>query len=246
MTKRKPRSRKSAAAASPRRRVGPLWWGAGLLALGWIAFDANRPVVERHLPALAALRLPWEAAPAPPARRVAASERTAAPRPASPRPAAARSKEAERPAEPRQAALRPPASPMKPGVPETRPAHPAPAPARPVAAPSQAAAPTAAPSGAGLVTRAPVPLRRAPQAGAPVWMVLDAGRPLRVTRREGAFARVESGIFTGWVDAAVLPPAAAPPAGASAPATRSTMPTLAAAGARRAGPTPAAGVPGAR
>jgi hypothetical protein len=74
-------------------------------------------------------------------------------------------------------------------------------------------------------------------------MVLDAGRPLRVTRREGHFARVESGIFTGWVEAAVVPDAAAPSA-APVPARATTMPTLAAADARRGGPVPSASVPG--
>ncbi|RIY02739.1 hypothetical protein D3218_05140 [Aureimonas flava] len=260
MAQRKPRSRKAAAPrrGAARHRVGPLWWGAGLLALGWIALDANRPMMERHVPQLAMLRLPWDAAETPPARQPAAPRRVAAvpdPARAAARPAEPRQIE-PRKAEPRQAAV-----PARTAVPDARPPRPVPASAS-ASAPAQGQAPapasastpaspppaaSAAPAGAHLVTRAPVPLRRAPRAGAPVWMVLDPGRPLRVTRREGGFARVESGIFTGWVDASVLPAPATreTPRPSAQPAPRAAMPTLAAAAARPAAPVPVAGVPGA-
>ncbi|WP_279483175.1 SH3 domain-containing protein [Aureimonas sp. SK2] len=255
MPQRKPRSRKASAASSRARagsgRVGPLWWGAGILALGWIAFDANRPLVERHVPQLADLRMPWQAPEPAPARRETpraapvreAAERPAA-RPASPRPAA----KPQQPEAPRTAALRAPVPPavVKPAV--VKPVVPVAAPRRGEEAPGRPAAPAAGvvralpTTGSSFTTQGPTPLRRAPSAGSPVWMVLDAGRPLRVTRREGGFARVESGIFTGWVEAAVVPEAAtAPPA--AVPARAGTMPTLAAAAARRAGPVPTASVP---
>ncbi|MBB3936265.1 SH3 domain-containing protein [Aureimonas phyllosphaerae] len=249
MTQRKPRSRKGAKPRAPAgRRVGPVWWGLGILAVGWIAFDANRAVVERHVPQVAALERMLTEANAP-----ATAHRDAAPRRPAVTPAAVdRPRSAEpRAPEARQAALRPPAAnppPPRAAVPDARPASaaaaPAPAPAArtPVAVPAKVE--RAAPAGDGrFVTRSPTPLRRSPSAGAPAWMVLDAGRPLRVTRREGGFARVESGIFTGWVDAAVVPEAVTPSA-APAPVRSTTMPTLAAADARRGGPVPAASVPG--
>lgn len=247
MTQRKPRSRKGAKPRSAAgRRVGPVWWGLGILAVGWIAFDANRAVVERHVPQVAALERMLTGAKPP-----ATAHRNAVPKRPSETPAAVeRPRSAEpRAPEARQAALRPPtANPLPPraAVPDARPASavPAPAPAArtPVAVPTKVE--RAAPAGDGrFVTRSPTPLRRAPSAGAPAWMVLDAGRPLRVTRREGGFARVESGIFTGWVEATVVPEAAAPSV-APAPLRATTMPTLAAADARRGGPVPAASVPG--
>ncbi|KQQ89636.1 SH3 domain-containing protein [Aureimonas sp. Leaf324] len=251
MTQRKPRSRKGAKpSAAAARRVGPVWWGLGILAVGWIAFDANRAVVERHVPQVAALeRMLTGAKPPAPARRDAAPKRAAEPPVAVERPRAAE----PRAADPRQAALRPPAAnplPPRAAVPDARPASaapasaPAPTPAARSAVAVSARVERAAPAGEGrFVTRSPTPLRRAPSAGAPAWMVLDAGRPLRVTRREGHFARVESGIFTGWVEAAVVPDAAAPSA-APVPARATTMPTLAAADARRGGPVPSASVPG--
>lgn len=241
MPQRKPRPRKgkSAAARSGSRRggIGLLWWGAGALAIGWIAFDANRPAVERHWPQIAAIRLPWDEAPkARPAARPAA--------PAHPSAAAADpvrrliatstpSKPApERAADTRQAALRAPAPTPKSALPEARPARPAPV------VPMPARVQPAAPGAGGLVTRSALPLRRAPEAGAPAWMVLEPGRPLRVTARQGGFARVESGIFTGWVEADLVSPAVP----AARTATRSTMPVLAA-GSGRAGPVPTASVP---
>lgn len=251
MTQRKPRSRKGAKPRSAAaRRVGPVWWGLGILAVGWIAFDANRAVVERHVPQVAALErmLTGGTTPAP-ARRDAAPKRPAVTPGAVERARPAEPRAVEpRPTEPRQTALRPPAAnplPPRAAVPDARPvsAAPVPAPAArvPVAVPTKVE--RAAPAGEGrFVTRSPTPLRRAPSAGAPAWMVLEAGRPLRVTRREGGFARVESGIFTGWVEAAVVPEAA--PSAAPAPLRATTMPTLAAADARRGGPVPAAAVPG--
>ncbi|MFD2238315.1 SH3 domain-containing protein, partial [Aureimonas populi] len=65
-------------------------------------------------------------------------------------------------------------------------------------------APAGASCGSLTVTRASAPLRREPSAGAPVWVTLEAGRPLRVTGRQGAWRRVESGIFTGWIDAGLV------------------------------------------
>lgn len=252
MTQRKPRSRKGAKPRSAAaRRVGPVWWGLGILAVGWIAFDANRALVERHVPQVAALeRMLTGAKPPAPARRDAAPKRAAETAVGVERPRAAEPRAADpRPGEPQLAALRPPAAnppPPRAAVPDARPAPAAPASApaarSPVAVPARVE--RAAPAGEGrFVTRSPTPLRRAPSAGAPAWMVLDAGRPLRVTRREGSFARVESGIFTGWVEAAVVPEAAAPSA-APVPARATTMPTLAAADARRGGPVPSASVPG--
>ncbi|WP_182086522.1 SH3 domain-containing protein [Aureimonas sp. ME7] len=239
MTKRKPR-RKTAAASRKGGlgQVGWVWWTAGALAVGWIAFDANRAAIERHVPQLARLARPGGEAEIP--RRAAAPERqpTRAAPPVRQAPST--------PAPARVPAAVPKAPVPKATVPEERPVRTAAiAPAAPQPRPMAAATPSPAReteavrivSGSALATRQPMPLRREPSAGAPVWMVLDAGRPLRVTRRQGDWALVQSGIFTGWVAASAV--AAPRPVG-------TVMPALAAARSGRGGPVPEAAIPGTR
>lgn len=207
------RRRKPAKTARP--RIGRGWQAAGLILVGFVAFDANRDAILDRLPTLSTLT-GLAAAPQAPAP----SRSAAAPVAVAPARAPAASPPAAKPPEPRREAARSiPAAPI-PAHSATTPVQTAPASARTAAAVPSARPPagTAAPAMPfmGATSRA-APLRREPSATAPVWVTLEPGHTVRVTARQGQWQRVEAGIFVGWVEAGSI---AAPQASAPAQAAR--------------------------
>ena len=183
MTKRKPRRK---APKKAQRSIGWLWWTAGLLSIGWIAFDANRAAILTAVPQLTALT-------AEPQARVASSEEPPSP--------AVQARSAQIPtAEKPAVSVTPPPTRIAAVTRDRAPAEVVPT-QRPGAR-RQAAA--------GTVTRRATPLLREPSRDAPVWVTLEAGRPVRITARDGEWRRVETGIFTGWINAEFLEAQARP------------------------------------
>lgn len=165
--RRKPANRKSS--------IGPGWWLAGLLGVGWIVHGSNPALMTGLYDRVSTLTGLTEQK-TPPTRTASAPRSTVAqPAAAAPRPTAS----TPTPTPERKVAV---ASIAKPATPATRPS----VASRPVLKSGQ------------------LRLLSEPKDGSTVRATVEPGKVLRIVESKGEWRRVEAGIFTGWVRAASL------------------------------------------